>query len=540
MVWEQARVRSDRGGTVLLAAALAFGCSDDDEPTYYEDVAPLLSENCVGCHRTGGIAPFALTDYGAVRSRAERIAEVTATREMPPMPVDNGGDCNRYSNARWLSNREIDLLARWADAGAPEGDSSAPKEPPHVEPELENPDAFIEMAGEYTPNAHEGHDDYRCFVVPAPVNELEFLTAFQVYPGDARVVHHLIVYQPASHSDVEAAHALDEAETGDGYTCFGSPLVSASPFALWGPGVGAVTLPAGTGVPLAANRELVIQIHYNIDNGVFPDRTRVGLKFAAEPVIAAGYLDVANTEMMLAPGRELVESSATESYTEPIHFKAHGAIPHMHMLGRTLRVEAEAAGETRCLVNVDRWDFHWQNAWWYERPLELEDVRQLSIRCGFDTRSRSETVTWGDNTSDEMCISFFYATTEDAPTPEISCTNAENPLFGSCIEAMLSGCYEPDVSGTCSVEDGNLSWSDGSRFVTQGEGAGFYGSDDEEPCVGFEVGTESATFTRGEEAILYTASEEEVTFQCSDGSPLVASQFHLYEFAVCKGLACTQ
>jgi hypothetical protein len=129
-------------------------------------------------------------------------------------------------------------------------------------------------------------------------------------------------------------------------------------------------------------------------------------------VIPAEYMAVADVEMRLEPGRQLVESTATQPLSRPASFKVHGAMPHMHTLGRTLRVEAETNGQSRCLVNVDRWDFHWQNAWWYDAPLALEGVSALSIRCGFDTRSRNEIVTWGESTSDEMCISYFYITAE--------------------------------------------------------------------------------------------------------------------------------
>lgn len=535
-------VRSYGGfAAIAFSAAAAVGCRDESEPTYYEDVAPILSENCAGCHRAGGIAPFVLTDYESARSRAGSIADATREREMPPMPVDNSGACNQYSNARWLSNREIETLGKWADAGAPEGDSDAPRKAAHVEPELENPDVVIGLPEAYTPSSPtNGKDDYRCFVVPAPVDTQQFLTSFQVYPGDARVVHHVIVYQPVSAAAVAEAHAFDDAEEGEGYTCFGSPLVDASPFALWAPGVKRMDMPERTGVPLAANRELVIQIHYNLDNGTFPDQTTVGLKFATEPVIPGIYLSVANTDMMLAPGQPLVESSSTDQYEEPLHFKVHGAMPHMHTLGRTLHAEAEAAGQTRCLVDVDRWDFHWQNAWWYETPLELDAVRSLSIRCGFDTRSRTDIVTWGDSTSDEMCISYFYATFQDEPTPPISCTDSENPLFGSCLQPLLDGCYEPDVSGICSVsEEGTLTWSDGSKLVQQGQ-PGLYGPDDESPCVTIVPGEGSARLERGDDWAELSQTPDEFTLRCSDGSNVVASRFHFGEFAVCSGLSCAQ
>jgi hypothetical protein len=466
------------------------------------------------------------------------MADATATRKMPPMPVDNSGACNTYSNARWLSDQEIATLERWADAGAPEGDAAnAPELPPPLE-ELDDPDAVLDLGVEYLPSDESGLDDYRCFVVPAPVFEQQFLTAYQVFPGDERVVHHLIVYQPASREAVVDAHALDAEESGPGYTCFGGPGIDASMLAAWAPGGAMIRLPEGTGVPLRAGRELVIQVHYNLEHGAFPDRTRVGLRFATEPVITAEYLAVANTEMRLAPGRELVTSRASGDF-EQASLKVHGAMPHMHTLGRTLRVDAQADGESRCLVDVDRWDFHWQNAWWYDVPLELENLSSVSIECGFDTRSRSETVTWGERTADEMCLSYFYVTTSDEPDPVLSCSNQDNPLFGSCLDTILEGCYEPDRSGSCEAEGGVVSWSDGSRFVNAADG-GFFGPDDEEPCIGLTIEPGHALLTRDAATLDYRSDDEGVSVVCPDDSRVEASSFELREFAVCRGMYCPE
>jgi hypothetical protein len=402
-----------------LFALFAGACSSDpaspeqpsaEEPRYFEDVAPLLNQHCVSCHREDGIAPFALTDFESVSARADLIASATRSRRMPPMPVDNGGSCNTYENARWLSEAEIDLLERWAAADAPEGDPAKSQPIPAPPAMLDDPDALLDIGVDYVPDASSGHDDYRCFIVPSPSESLRFLTSYQVFPGDPRVVHHVIVYQPSDSGEVAAAHELDAQHAGPGYTCFGGPAIGAEPLVLWAPGAGTTHLPEGTGVPLAAGRELVVQIHYNLENGVYPDRTTVGLVFAERAVTPAAYSPVANLDMQLAPGMERVESADTNRVEPAASLKIYGAMPHMHTLGRTLRVDAEARGGSRCLVNVDRWDFHWQNAWWYAEPILLDELSALSIRCGFDTRGRSEVVTWGEGTSDEMCISYFYVT----------------------------------------------------------------------------------------------------------------------------------
>lgn len=543
------RTARGAGRRVVFALALAcsswglLACSSDgpagsNAPKYYEDVAPLLNDNCIACHREGGIAPFALTSYDQVRARASDIASATAGRRMPPMPVDNSGACNTYANARWLSDDEIALLGRWAKGGTVAGDPS--KAPPLPEPpgSLENVAATLDMGVSYTPDASLGHDDYRCFVVASPVDTLRYVTAYEVFPGQQREVHHLIVYQPVNQTEASNAHALDDAASGDGYPCFGGPGVNASPLAMWAPGAGPIAMPTGTGVAIAPQRDLIFQIHYNLDNGTAPDRTKVALEFASEPPIRGAYVAALNTDFRLQPGKELVESTATLQLA-PGPFKVYGAMPHMHTLGRTLRVEVENDGASQCLVDVDRWDFHWQNAWWYDKPLTIDKPQSMSIRCGFDTRGKSEVVTWGESTSDEMCISYLYVTTRDEPDMPLDCNDASNPLFGSCLADFLSGCYEPDVGGSCSAEDnGSVSWSDGSKITVSGATAGLYGAGGDEPCITVQLSASGAKLDKGSETLSWSGEGDQVTIECPDGSKLHSTGAQLRAFNVCHGVNC--
>ena len=531
------------GFGLLCVGLMTSACSSDhaasaNAPKYYEDVAPLLNRNCVGCHREGGIAPFALTDYGAVRDHASQIVTDTAARIMPPMPVDNSGSCNTYANARWLSDDEIDLLGRWSKAGTPAGDPANAPAIPDALPSLTDPDAVLDTGVSYTPSSTDGNDDYRCFIVPSPVTELRYVTGYEVTPGQAREVHHLIVYQPNDGAAAKAAHDLDDAAPGDGYRCFGGTGVDSSPVAMWAPGAGAIQLPEGTGVPLTAGRDLIVQIHYNLGNGTLPDRTRVALAFATKPVITAQYWPIVDTDLKLPPGKQLVESMAT-STLDPGQFTVYGAMPHMHTLGRTLQVNVEADGASTCLVNVDRWDFHWQNAWWYQEPLVIDKPSSASIRCGYDTRERTDTVTWGENTSDEMCISYLYVTNKTMPDPPPpSCDDKANPLFGSCLDRWLPGCYEPDLSGTCTSSSGKVMWSDGSKIIGSGTALGFYAPGSDTACIDLSVSPNGFTLTKGDETLVYKATRDQVTLDCPDGSQVQASGEQLNTFNKCRGLGC--
>src|SRR6478735_1292790 len=164
-------------GWGALACTSTDGTNDASAPKYYEDVAPIINQNCVGCHREGGIAPFSLTSYDEVRAHADQIASTTAARLMPPMPVDNSGECNTYANARWLSDDQVARLGRWQETGAAAGDASKAEALPEPPASLSNVDAMLDMGTSYTPDDTSGHDDYRCFVVPSPVDARRYLTA---------------------------------------------------------------------------------------------------------------------------------------------------------------------------------------------------------------------------------------------------------------------------------------------------------------------------------------------------------------------------
>jgi hypothetical protein len=261
----------------------------------------------------------------------------------------------------------------------------------------------------YTPNPTRS-DDYRCFVVNPGTSSDAFVTGYEVVPGDPRIVHHVIVYAPEDDAEAAAAEALDANEAGLGYTCFGSSGVAATPLALWAPGGGAIQLPNGTGLPLIAGRKLVMQVHYNVAAGTYPDRTVVRLQ--TEPAVAhpAAFMAVAHTGIRLPPGQPLVESTRTLGLQDrPLKVTIHGVLPHMHTLGRTLRLTGSMDDSDRCLTLVDRWDFNWQSAWWYDTPLSGA-TSSLTLTCGYDTRERTETVTWGEGTQDEMCLAYLYVT----------------------------------------------------------------------------------------------------------------------------------
>ncbi|TKC97918.1 hypothetical protein [Polyangium fumosum] len=419
----------------LLTLACFAGCGDTTEdprgtpittgPTYYKDIAPLVAEQCAGCHQEGRIGQFSLLDASMAAQMAQAMAAATKARTMPPMPVNNDGSCNTYKNARWLSDEEISLFERWASAGAPLGDvADAPPPPVDDKPKMTGEVAGFDLGVDYTPHpADDQPDDYRCFIVDPGLATDAFITGYDIQPGDARVVHHVALFA-LPNAEIEAgAAALDAAEEGPGYTCFGGPGVPASVLGAWAPGTGATLFPAGTGIRYVGGRKLVVQMHYNVPatGGPFTDRSTMKLQISKDPGLTpARFQPILTTQMSLPPGNAHVEATAEvplSALAQKLNlppfegFRLWGMLPHMHLAGRTLRSEATApGGASQCLMDVDRWDFHWQDVWWNETPIDISVESTIRLRCGYDTRGRVQPTVYGEGTNDEMCLGVLYVT----------------------------------------------------------------------------------------------------------------------------------
>ena len=138
--------------------------------TFNEHIAPLIHQNCTGCHRPGQNGPFHLISYRDVRKRALTINDVILDRYMPPWkPVNKKMN---YANDRRLTDEEIELFGKWVEEGMPEGDSSkSPKLPDYPSGwYLGKPDLVIKMKGKFEVPA-EGRDIYGSFVFPLQLEE---------------------------------------------------------------------------------------------------------------------------------------------------------------------------------------------------------------------------------------------------------------------------------------------------------------------------------------------------------------------------------
>src|SRR5262245_66230301 len=110
--------------TAILAAVPITSAAQTftrEAVTFSRDVAPILQRSCQSCHNPGGIGPMSLMTYEQVRPWARAIQAKTSKREMPPWFIEKNIGIQRLNDDTSLSDREIELLLRWGEGGAPPG-----------------------------------------------------------------------------------------------------------------------------------------------------------------------------------------------------------------------------------------------------------------------------------------------------------------------------------------------------------------------------------------------------------------------------------
>jgi hypothetical protein len=405
---------------MLLTLLACIGASDDtanlDQPTFYEDVAPILADNCWSCHQSGEIAPFVLTSYEDTRLVAGAVADSVVSRRMPPWLAKDDGTCNEYEHSVWLDDADIQTIVDWAGGDQLEGDPANAPSLPAPQATLDDYTHTLPLTDVYSPAFSSGLDDYRCFIIDPGITSESYLAAYEVVPGNPEVVHHVIVYVPDSPSALADAYALDDAEAGDGYTCFGGPNVGSYMAAAWAPGRNVWEYPEGTGVPLEAGMPHIMQIHYNDTGSELGDQTEVRYKLVDEVDGLLYPWFLVNSDIAIPEGKaDHVETQTTRlgNYIGNYEFTLTAVGPHMHQMGTTLKATAELGdGSEVCLIDVPRWDFNWQFAYELTNPIEMGGDTKVTLECGYDSTDATGTTYWGDGTQDEMCLltmfSVFY------------------------------------------------------------------------------------------------------------------------------------
>lgn len=419
------------GQSVAVAETKPVGCAIEAPPqgnakatvTYARDVAPIVQSRCLGCHREGQVAPFALTDYDQTAKRAKQIVRVTQDRIMPPWVPSTGHDT--FVDERWMTDRELELFKMWSETGCARGDDADLPPVPRFAAgwRLGTPDLIVKMDEPFTVPA-DGPDVLQNFVIPIDIAEDKLVAAVEVHAGNKRVVHHAVLFLDESGK----GRRLDKATPEPGYATFGGPgFLPSGALGGWSVGNTARPLPNGMGRYLKKGSDLVVQMHYHPTGKQETDQSEIGLYFVKKPVAESlkepatlvGSIWVANYEIDIAAGEK--NHRRATSYTLPREVIMVGVVPHMHLLGKSMTVTATLPDKTaKTLIEIRNWNYNWQDEYYYERPFTLPAGTRLDVEAVFDNStdnpsnpsSPPKRVTWGDGTKDEMLFCFFLLSAE--------------------------------------------------------------------------------------------------------------------------------
>ncbi|MCG8417434.1 MAG: hypothetical protein MJE77_05760 [Proteobacteria bacterium] len=414
---------------VLLIVSSLTSC--DDQPitaTYHGGIRALVEANCVVCHKEGGIGPFSLDDPDTVQLLASSLVDEVEARRMPPWGMNP--DCREVTDSIRLSDREVAAFAQWRDAGFPAGqpDDYRPPDPDDVlttgtvESQLGPADLVLAPDQPYTPDTARP-DDYRCIPLPHSIDRDLFVNAVDVIPDKLDLVHHVIVYA-VPEADVPAMEALDAADPGPGFNCFGDAgVASADAVGGWVPGDNNGGASREIAMRVSRGSRLVTQMHYNVagrQNDDLPgDATSVALWFLEEgqyPAYLITSLWIPNNDLFIPAGDKNSVQMATMRL--PVDGYAVAVSPHMHLLGKRIKTEViRENGAIECLGQVDDWDFNWQRTYEFPEhafvPIDISD--RIRLTCEYDNSPANQPVvngeqkeprdvTWGEGTLDEMCL----------------------------------------------------------------------------------------------------------------------------------------
>jgi hypothetical protein len=419
----------------MIAALLALSLQAD--PDFSRDVAPILHRHCASCHRPGEIGPFPLLGYADAAKRAKHLAEVVSEGRMPPWKAEE--QALGFKDERRLTDVEKRTLARWAESGAKEGDPKAAPAPPAF-PQgwtLGQPDLVLKMTKPF-PVPATGRDVYRVFAIPIPIDADKTVAAVEFRPGNPKVVHHALLFLDA------LGQARKKDVDGTGFGGFGGlGILPTGGLGGWVPGATPRFLPEGVGLYLRKGSDLVLQVHYHPSGKEETDQSQLGLYFTKKPAekIATGL--AISARGLYIPAGEKRKKVTAESPALPVDANLIGISPHMHMIGREMRVWAELpGGKTEQLIWIKDWDFNWQGSYQYAEAFRLPKGTVVKLEAFYDNSKDNpqnpsdppKPVRWGEQTTDEMCL-LGLQLTADSPAD----TRALSALRGSRLGAGLLG-----------------------------------------------------------------------------------------------------
>jgi mono/diheme cytochrome c family protein len=371
--------------------------------TFEGDIAPIFRNKCQACHRPGGGAPMSLIGYAEARPWARAIKEKVLSRTMPPFFA--AGPSGYFENDTRLTKEEIELVARWVDAGAPRGTPPrAQRNASAAAPITEHKaDIMLKVPKSYTVR-NDGIDDWQLFAFDYVFEEDTWVRGISIQPGNRPAVHHIGLYILP---EKLKANADGRVEGGGADTL----VMGGQLLLFWNPGGLARMYKEGSAILLPKGSRLGIQVHYAATTAEHVvDQSAVALYLAN---------GVVNKRVRVLYGEQSkkIQIPAGEQHyelTDYKKFKTDAVITtfsaHMHLRGKSFIISLiYPDGRKETVFELPRFYFSWQRAYTLATPLAVPKGTVAEYKAVWDNSPQNpynpdpqQVVHFGVKTTDEM------------------------------------------------------------------------------------------------------------------------------------------
>ncbi len=388
---------------------------DVKHPTFSQHIAPIIVDHCIRCHRNGGGAPFELTSFQKVKSKAKTIAKVTSMRIMPPWPADP--NYAHFVDENFLSQSQIDAIQRWVKDGCPEGSSSVGTfaNVPQYQSNLGKPDMVLSLD---TVLLKAGDLD-RFFYSKVTCNQPhpQYIRAIEFVPGQPKLLHHfnghLINYEKQSKTiqinpfkieitpkqngvnpretkqvlDYQRSLLNDDGSIPERYHSVVNYL----------PGVKAVMYPDGIGTIPVSEKFTIIgnDVHYGPSAKTVVDGSKINLFFTnTPPKRGTGELMLGTNGVspivppLVIPPNKITKHTSQFTISEDISVLTVN--PHLHLLGKSFLAYAiKPNGDTVKLISIPKWNFRWQFFYTFKKMVHIPRGSTIYAVAEFDNTTKN-------------------------------------------------------------------------------------------------------------------------------------------------------
>ncbi len=310
-------------------------------------------------------------------------------------------------------------MLAWVRAGAPAGNPhDAPPPPQWAEGwNIAKPDVILPMPQPVTIPA-DGDVEYTYEIVPTHFSEDKWMQMAEVHPSSPQYVHHAVVYirPPDSkwlrHAPIGVPFTASTlSDPQDRLEAHGT---TSDLLLVYAPGSSPDRWPDGMAKFVPAGSDLVFQVHYTT-NGTGrkrPDAASAWYSPRRQPQQRVITLQLNDHAFIIPPGAD--DFRVEVQGTLPNDATLLSLFPHMHLRGKRFEYDiVRPDGSIETLLRVN-YHFHWQLSYRLAEPRLLKAGTKLRAVAWYDNSRNNPhnpdpnaTVTWGDQTYQEMMVGFF-------------------------------------------------------------------------------------------------------------------------------------